>query len=580
MRIEIVRGPSARALLSDESFLRQWEELLRSCPWATSFQGPGFVAGWCDRYREVVEPVLVLGLSRDGGLCGLLPLAASTEYGLAVAGMWHAEYKSWIATPEEGETFILGALPEIRPLMGGSPLQFEYLPPGAPTEWTRSGEAGACCMLKSHPRPLMKLGDGKAIAESLRKSGNKSKMKRLEKLGKLEFRRVRDPAEFDDLFARIVPGYNLRHGAVHGATPFLNDRLKMAFHRDMMRVPGLLHVTVMTVGDTVASFHLGVPSKKELQLGIIYHDPWLAKHSPAKLHMLFLSRMLLEEGFDQFDLTSGGDTYKERFANAWDRVHTLAIFADARDRARKAAAERVRDVVRKVLKSLKIDLDSVGKVKNGLRPAALRATLAGMRKWVSSIDHTRIYSIGVAEAGRMVPSPLVRRDNIEALLQYRPMSPDEPSRREFFSAAVARFEDEQHVYTAVEDGRLVHFGWLAERPVAEEAFPAGRFPECRQWGDGTLLPDVCMVPEAWERTETAMALVGTILRDASGIGGVERIVLPVPDGCAATRGVLEELGWKYEGSIHESCILGRRKRWSDFAPVDADKRSPAPAPVD
>ena len=42
-----------------------------------------------------------------------------------------------------------------------------------------------------------------------------------------------------------------------------------------------------------------------------------------------------------------------------------------------------------------------------------------------------------------------------------------PSRRQFLSAALARIEEGQHVYTYADGGQLLHYGWLAEEPTDE-----------------------------------------------------------------------------------------------------------------
>jgi hypothetical protein len=44
----------------------------------------------------------------------------------------------------------------------------------------------------------------------------------------------------------------------------------------MMAVPRLLHVTVLRVGDEIASSHIGVYNKDQVLLGMLNHSPFFA----------------------------------------------------------------------------------------------------------------------------------------------------------------------------------------------------------------------------------------------------------------------------------------------------------------
>ena len=354
MPVEIIRGERARHLLSDDQFAADWSSLCEKCPWATAFQSPAFVATWYRAYRERAEPVLVT--SRESGrLRALLPLAyLPSRKQLAVAGTWHAEYHAWVCPPPLGDAFPAAAFPVIRREFPRHALTFLFLPPGAPTAWIGDRALRRRSLIKERRRPLMQFGDGHEIAASLAKSANKSRLKRLEKIGPVAFERITDPAEFEPLFDQIIRFYDARRLAVSGSAPFQNDPLKRTFHLEMMRAPDLLHVTVMKVGDQIASAHLGACGRREVQLGLVAHNPEFEKHSPGKFHILFLARMLLREGYVRLDLTAGGDPYKERFANAWDQVQALRVFPTATGKAAAALAATAEQAARKTLDLLHV----------------------------------------------------------------------------------------------------------------------------------------------------------------------------------------------------------------------------------
>ena len=371
--VEILQGEDADRLLADATFIAEWSALRDQCPWATPFQSPAFAATWYRVYRSRANPVLVLSRA-NGRLRSLLPLAhIPARNQLAVAGTWHAEYHAWLSPAHLGDAFPAQAFLALRREFPSLPVNFYFLPPNAPSGWLNERQPRRLALVKSRRRPLMRFGDGTEIAASLAKSSNKSRLKRLEKLGRIEFRRITDPEEFEPLFDQIIRFYDARRLAVTGSAPFRNDPLKRAFHLEMMRQPGLLHVTVMKVGNQIASAHLGACSKQEVQLGLIAHNPELEKHSPGKFHILFLARMLMQEGYEQLDLTAGGDPYKERFANAWDEVHTLRVFPTALAKARAAVATSLEQAARKTLDTLHITPARVRWFVNTLkrlRPAA------------------------------------------------------------------------------------------------------------------------------------------------------------------------------------------------------------------
>lgn len=459
--VQVVRATAAWRLLEDEAFVAEWATLQDQCPWATAFQGPAFLRTWLASYRQVIEPVVILSRNAAGNLTGLLVLARRNNGELIPAGDVQAEYQAWICLPEIAEHFPPAAITSVRRELPASGLVFKYLPPATPLDWTSA--PGMATLLTPHRRPLLRFGDGTEIEASLRRGTNRSKLNRLKRLGKLEVRQVTDSDEFDRLFDRMIEFYDLRHGAIHGTAAFNDDPRKTPFHQAMMRVRGLLHVSVMTAGDEIAAAHLGVRSGPELQLGIIVHNPLLAKHSPGTLHILLLSQMLRELGMTQLDLTPGGDAYKESFANAWDQVHTLVVYgSDAHSQAAavmksaKMQAKRLLDRVNiSPARAETLTKDALQIVR---QPKALVRRAA---QWLRSDLDSHLYdcmaTVDLPEDAE------IRRDCIADLLLYQPAGAG-PTRRAFLSAALDRLRIGQHCFTARSSGRLVACAWLADRP--------------------------------------------------------------------------------------------------------------------
>lgn len=560
MNIDIARGSEADSLLADSRFRADWSALCERCPWATSFQGVDFVCTWYRVYRRRFEPILLVSRDRDGALDGLLPIAWCDDGELLVAGGTQAEYQAWICAPELSDAFVREVVRSLRRQFPGTVLRFLYLPPGTPTAWFKTREATWICELAAYRRPVLRFGDGSETAKSLGKKSNKSRLKRLEKIGALEFKRITDPAEFQQFFDDIIHSYDFRQAAVHGVAPFRDDDLKKRFHLDMMEVRGLLHVTVLKVGDRLAAAHLGLCGLKEVQLGIIAHDPSLAKHSPGKFHVLFLAQLLRQEGYEQLDLTPGRDLYKERFANGFDEVHALTVYLSLR--------QNVADTIRAgVAKAVKTSLRIVGMAPEDVKALATKlvhmvrtpvASAKSARRWISQRCEMRIYSrhmTGVPDVGGR---RLIRCNFPQDLLRYEP-SENDPSLRRFLSTSLQRIEEGLRIYTYAENGCLLCYGWLSER--GGRAFVSEVGQEFGLPGNSVYLFDLQAFPQGRGR-EVLAAFLRTILHDAACVPATAKAYVSVLADDTVLRDTVEQMGFAYEGSLFEQVRLGRPRRWS------------------
>jgi CelD/BcsL family acetyltransferase involved in cellulose biosynthesis/RimJ/RimL family protein N-acetyltransferase len=577
MNFDIVRGTEADSLLEDYGFRAEWFPLCQRCHWATPFQGPDFACTWYRIYRSRFEPVLVLSRSQDGTLNGLLPLAVSSKGGeLIVAGGHQAEYQAWICSPNSGDEFACQMVRTLRQEFPGAVLTFRYLPPGTPTSWFASTEAGRSCKLAPHRRPLLRFADGKETMKSLHKKSNKSRLNRLERIGPLEFRRISDPKEFEEHFNDLIQCYDFRQAAVHGVAPFREDELKKPFHLAMMNIPGLLHATVLKVGNQFAAAHLGACGNKEVQLGIITHNPLFARHSPGKFHILFLAQMLIEEGYQQLDLTPGGDAYKDRFANGFDEVHTLTLFLSLGQRMKDTIRAGFAEAIKTSLRTIGVEpqyIKSLGnRLKNVHAAQAPETLVRSARQWLGRRREVRIYSYDATS----VPEPggprVIRCNAPEDLLRYQPRE-GRQSRHQFLSTSLQRIENGLRVYTYAENDSLLSYGWLVERQgklFVSEVGQEFTFPP-----NSAYLFDFHTFPQARGR-ELLTQFLRTMLQDAARIPGTARTFISVLADNTPLRNAVEEVGFAHECSLFEEVRLGRARRWSrlpDASETDSTRRA-------
>src|SRR5918996_3192136 len=303
--------------LVESDLQRHWSSLYEKCQWATVLQSWEFVFVWYESYKRSFAPVVVVGRDETGNVAGILPLAISIDTAqLVVAGSYQAEYQAWLATASAGDVFIESALQVVSERFPNRALQFLFLPPGAPTHWTIAGKWSGRCELRPLPRALMRIGDGSSFVHSLRKKGNKSRINRLERLGEVRFEQVTERSGLAAIFDEVITYATFRVGAIQ-SEPVGRDPFKKDFYLAMMDVPRLIHATVLRVGNHVASAHIGLYNRDSVLLGVLAHSPFLAQHSPGKLHVLMLGVELAKQDIPIFDLTPGGE-YKERFATHHD----------------------------------------------------------------------------------------------------------------------------------------------------------------------------------------------------------------------------------------------------------------------
>jgi len=572
MDVKVVRGAHAHCLLADGAFAAEWAALAGECPWATAFQSPAFAREWYSIYRQPFEPVLVVSRDAAGRLNGLLTLALCRADGkLVAAGSHQAEYQGWLCLPELGSAFPREAFDLLRSEFPSTSLRLRYLPAKVPLGFLSEPLQSKMTLVKACRRPLMSLGDGSDVEASLRKSGNKNRLRQLKRIGSVEFKRITEPGEFANLLEEVVRYHDCRQLASHGSTPFLTDCRKKAFHLAMMTTPGLLHITVLKVGDQIASVHLNIIRSKEVQLFLIAHSPMLARFSPGKLHILFLAQMLRQEGYEQLDLTPGGDAYKERFANAADEVHTLTVLPSPARRMQGVVAAQIEHATRNALEAASIDPAGLRSLAWKFRdlgvPGLASRLLSFGFEWARSLSETRIYAYPAVKARALTAADGIRRDCLADLLAYRPAGSG-LSRQEFLADAMARFENGQHVYTYVEGGRLLVFGWLAEEAtedtVREVALPPQsaailKFQTCGGMSESDL---------------SSLAL-RTMLRDAGQVDGLQTIFIALQDVNLAALDLVRAAGFNYQASIFKRTRFGRIEAWSQLAPHAAERRSPS-----
>jgi len=524
--VQLIQGNDADALLKDADFQSAWSELAAVCSWGTSCQTWGFAEAWLSVYHATHEGLLVIAYD-ESRLVGLLPLAVERASGSLVhVGAHQAEYQVWLATAANAESFIEEALDALATAYPGRRLELQHLPPGSPVGWCRSGKGwGASAVLREKKRPLLALGPNSPVEESLRKKSNKSRINRLKKIAPIRLVQAHTREQLAAVLETIADYCDLRQGAINASLPFRDDPCKKEFCLRLMDKPGITHASVLMLGDTVLAANIGLINRTSVSLGIVVHSPFLAEHSPGKMLILMLARELGQQGFTDFDLTPGGDMYKDRSADHADQVYVLRVCFDHRDYLREAAKERIRQAASHVLgrhgPRLAARVRQIGRPSWSSLPARAARMLI---RTVYDREDTRYYVVSSEQARQIEGRSMFRVNCIADLLCYEPVNRADRSKSQFLLEASQRLEAGGQVYTLVENGILLHCGWISLPPKGDadrRKSDALEYPpdSCLLWDDYTH-------PEGHGRRLPGLSLEQR-LHDAAMLPGVKTILIKV-----------------------------------------------------
>ena len=566
--VDLIYGEAAFKLLNHPQFIQSWQMLHAACPYATAFQAPGFVRTWYSAYAARWDPVLVRASDAAGALSGLWLLAYDpvTKH-LANVGTHQAEYHTWICTVGKDHELLCSGWALLKRQFDFTSLQFKYLPDPALVDRLQTALADDGGMTQRRlPRPLIKL-DAEEIRASAAKKSNKSRFNRLARLGKLEFRRISDTAEFEIIFDELINFYDLRQSAINQSAPFREDPAKRGFYSALFaQAPEKVYCAATLIdGRPVAAF-LGMISGPMVQLGLLISSPFCAEHSPGKIHIMQLSEQLLKDGINVLDLTPGGDAWKERFANAHDEVAEATVYRSTMARLHAAGIVRVAQLGKRALAVANITPDHVRGALATVRRASPAAVARKLGKLRGECREFRVYRADRALAAKFEFDQRVCHNDIAHLLAFEP-SETWQSRDGFLSNALARLEEGVKAFTVSINGRLAHIGWLATNQKSShmtEVAQTMNFPP-----NSAALFDFYSHP-AFRGTGLYRATIGHMLKVAFSEGDTEFAYISVLANNGPSRHVIESMDFAYQGSFFWERRIGSERKWSSEGMTSAE----------
>lgn len=185
---------------------------------------------------------------------------------------------------------------------------------------------------------------------------------------------------------------------------------------------------------------------------------------------------------------------------------------------------------------------------------------------VRQVWHRRelcIYSCSAHKIRELPESSLCRRDAWADLDFCDSWSYEHLTREQYLAEAGARRKaGKHHLYSLVEDGVLVHYGWLTypQERAPDAALGLEFIPPPRSAG----LWDYFTHPAARGRG-LYLRTLRQCLHDALDIDGAESVFIYVYADNGVSRHVIEKAGFTYRGSLVLERFCGRTRRYATSA---------------
>lgn len=461
--VEILSGSAAHRMLSNDEFLKHWYELFEYCEYATVCQHPSFVCTWYRTYREQWIPVIISSYNSSENLSGLWLLAYNQETrNLEHAGSYQAEYQTWLTLPGVDIAFLSKAWTKLKANFDFTELHFKYLPSSGLWETLKSvPNMLNYTVAKKYRRPLRNIEENAVKIIFSKKS--RKKLNKLEMMGKVEFRRITCPYEFEKIFDELISFYDFRMGAVNSVIPFQKDKLKRTFYSDLLFADkNSFLVSVTYLNNRPIAGGLSGVCKGTIHLYLGMHSPFLEAYSPGIIHMLQLYEYLPNEAIKVIDFTPGGDAWKERFAASHDEVFHAVLFNSSIRKKRKEFKNIIAEQGKHTLCKLGIKPDKLkSKLFNIVDNLHITAEIIKYKRWkrfereLIMYEYKRNSSATFSEMGDIE----VKRNSIEDLLSFKSGNSSFTCCK-FLTKAHSLFEKGAVCYTVNSGKCVVAYGWM------------------------------------------------------------------------------------------------------------------------
>ncbi len=452
IQIKIFKDDDAIKMINDTNFINECMDFYNNLETATVFQHPHFVLPWYYAYSEIYSPLIVVGY-KDNIKVGLMFLGQSKENNITHAGDHQAEYHGWLTKKEFEEEFIVSTLITLNKKFSLNTWEWRWLPKNYSQSWIYSDllkNNNINCIPTPIDVPLFTLANLERFTKIKKNKTVKNLINRYKRNGDFHIERVTTKEKAEILIEEVIKQYDFRIFSQTGLAPFGFDKNKKAFYLNKMEYPKNVHFSVLWAGETPIAFHIGDCDDKTLFYGLPSFSPMEFKKSPGRIFLIKLSELLIEEGFETFDLTPGMDANKEKFSNeSFDTLRPTFYF-DKTTFLKAQTKVKGKKHLKTLLNKFNQDVDSVKKTLDNISTKTKSKISPKVKQQLNIYK----YNTELSSENLNPNSKNIRTNCYEDLLLKTDIEPSE-----IFDAQ-QKLANEETLYSVLQNNKLVSYVWV------------------------------------------------------------------------------------------------------------------------
>jgi GNAT superfamily N-acetyltransferase len=553
LEIKIIKDNSVLELLNDKTFISRWDELANQNEKVTVIQEPPFVTTWYRQYFNKYQPVLILGFDKNSIMVGIMPLAFSLkDLYLTHAGDGQAEYHGWLCTKDAEEEFPVQALIAIKNNFQIRKWPWRPIPPRSQINWLTSPDLKKekiYSRIIEEDSPVLDMNDEDKINKIRKNKSIQIKLNRYKKKNNFYIERIKSKEKAKKIFDILSMQCDFRQMAIHQTAPFAQDGNKKPFYIERLNFPENNHFTILWSDSNPIAFHFGACDSDTVYLGLSSYNPLEEKNSPGSILIIKLIEFLKEEGYHFFDLTPGGDSYKEKYCNFHQKIYIPTIYFFKKDKIfsdlKYIMSKTIKNLILSVGGKPKIVKNKLDNTLSMLKNISKLTPLTIIRQLISKVYQKNVYVLYRLLIDDFSPKNFKSYENIAInrysdLLLYNNSNPYIQRKSDLFSAALRHFSSEDLLYTIVSDSVLAQYGWITKgrkNHKIEDFDIEFDFPE-----NSYLLYDFFTEPN-FRKQDLYTKTLETMLNDCTK-NGTKEVFIGVYENDFSSRKIFENIGFK------------------------------------